>query len=52
IAEASPIDTIWGIGLAADDPGIENPSNWKGENLLGYALMEVRDRLQKLAGEN
>jgi ribA/ribD-fused uncharacterized protein len=45
IAEASPMDTIWGIGLAADDPDAANPLKWKGENLLGYALMEVRDLL-------
>ena len=46
IAEASPVDSIWGIGLAADDPCIHDPQKWKGENLLGYALMEVRDRLK------
>jgi ribA/ribD-fused uncharacterized protein len=46
IVEASPVDPIWGIGMAADDPGIENPLKWKGENLLGYALMEVRDKLK------
>lgn len=45
IVEASPMDAIWGIGLAADHPDAENPSKWKGENLLGYALMEVRDLL-------
>jgi ribA/ribD-fused uncharacterized protein len=47
LVEASPVDTIWGIGMAADHPNIENPSLWKGENLLGFALMEVRDRLLK-----
>lgn len=45
LVEASPVDAIWGIGLAADHPTIDNPLNWRGENLLGYALMEVRDRL-------
>ena len=47
LVEASPVDRIWGIGMAADHPAIENPSAWKGENLLGYALMEVRDELIK-----
>ncbi|GGH62141.1 hypothetical protein HNQ91_001208 [Filimonas zeae] len=47
LVEASPVDAIWGIGLAADKPGIENPHTWKGENLLGYALMEVRDLLKE-----
>lgn len=45
IVEASPVDSIWGIGLAAEDPDAGNPAKWKGENLLGYALMEVRDLL-------
>jgi ribA/ribD-fused uncharacterized protein len=47
LVEASPMDAIWGIRLSADKPGIENPHTWKGENLLGYALMEVRDYLKE-----
>ena len=43
LVEASPHDQIWGIGLSADTPNVENPNNWKGLNLLGFALMEVRD---------
>jgi ribA/ribD-fused uncharacterized protein len=46
LVEASPLDTIWGIGMAADHPEINDPSSWRGENLLGYALMEVRDKLK------
>jgi ribA/ribD-fused uncharacterized protein len=45
IAEASPVDKIWGIGLAHDDKRAHNPLEWQGENLLGFALMEVRDAL-------
>lgn len=45
LVEASPVDKIWGIGLAVDDEGIENPFKWKGLNLLGYALMVVREKL-------
>jgi ribA/ribD-fused uncharacterized protein len=45
LVEASPDDRIWGIGLAADNPNIENPHLWQGTNLLGFALMEVRSRL-------
>jgi ribA/ribD-fused uncharacterized protein len=45
LVEASPHDPIWGIGLAQDDPASENPNDWKGLNLLGFALMEVRDQL-------
>lgn len=46
LVEASPVDTIWGIGLAADYDAVHNPLLWKGENLLGFALMEVRDQLR------
>lgn len=47
LTEASPYDRIWGIRLAADDPLAMDPKKWKGENLLGFALMETRDHLRK-----
>lgn len=43
IVEASPVDNIWGIGLAQDNADANNPNLWKGLNLLGFALMQVRD---------
>lgn len=46
LVEASPRDTIWGIGMAASHPDVEHVDAWRGENLLGFALMEVRDRLR------
>lgn len=46
LVEASPVDRIWGIGLAADDPKAMNPYTWRGLNLLGFALMYVRDLLR------
>ncbi len=46
LVEASPVDKIWGIGLATDNTSIENPNLWKGLNLLGYALMKVRDNFK------
>lgn len=45
IVEASPYDRIWGIGMTQDNPKATDPNSWKGENLLGFALMEVRDIL-------
>ena len=45
LVEASPVDAIWGIGMAADDPRAADPLRWEGLNLLGFALMAVRDRL-------
>ena len=47
IAEASPVDCIWGIGMSVRDDGLLNQENWRGENLLGKALMEVRSQLLK-----
>jgi ribA/ribD-fused uncharacterized protein len=49
LVEASPVDRIWGIGLAADDERAVNPEQWRGLNLLGFALMEVRQKLQDSA---
>jgi ribA/ribD-fused uncharacterized protein len=49
LVEASPVDAIWGIGLAADDPRAADPAAWEGLNLLGFALMEVRSRLHRNA---
>jgi len=46
LVEASPVDKIWGIGMAQDNEHIENPYKWKGPNLLGFALMEVRNALR------
>ena len=47
LVEASPVDRIWGVGLAADDDRITDPHAWRGLNLLGFALMTVRDELAK-----
>lgn len=45
LVEASPYDHIWGVGMAENEPDIQNPHAWRGENNLGFALMEVRDAL-------
>lgn len=45
LAECAVKDQIWGIGLSMKDPDRLDRIRWKGQNLLGYALMMVRDRL-------
>jgi len=49
LAEASPHDKIWGIGLSPTDPNVQKPSQWKGKNILGEVLMKVRDELREKA---
>lgn len=46
IVEASPFDTVWGIGLGVDSYDILDENKWKGKNLLGICLMQARDILK------
>lgn len=48
LVEASPYDKIWGIGMDKNNIYAINPLQWNGENLLGFALMEVRYKLMKV----
>lgn len=43
--EGSPYDRIWGIGIHYKDAS-DDESTWKGENLLGRVLNEVREKLR------
>jgi len=45
LVEASPVDRVWGIGLAAGDERAGDPYLWQGLNLLGFALMRAREEL-------
>ena len=45
--EASPYDTLWGIGLNMYHPNIYIPSKWRGQNLLGICLDDVRKKLSE-----
>lgn len=44
--EASPIDRIWGIGLAQEDVGSNHKSTWRGQNRLGQVITDVRDDIR------
>ena len=46
LVEASPYDKVWGIGMGEEHPDVTDESKWQGENLLGKALMKVRDKLK------
>lgn len=45
LAECAVRDKIWGIGLSMKDPDRFEIEKWNGQNLLGYSLMMVRERL-------
>ena len=45
LVEASPTDQVWGSGLAADDERAADPAQWRGRNLLGFALMQAREQV-------
>ena len=45
LTECAVRDRIWGIGLSMKDPDRFEIDKWKGQKLLGYALMMVREQL-------
>ena len=49
LAEAAPKDRVWGIGLSQSDLRVQTPAQWQGANVLGWALMQVRDELRAAA---
>lgn len=48
LVEASPRDSIWGIRMGKTNEQAYDPMKWKGQNLLGFALMEVRDEIRRV----
>lgn len=50
LVEASPYDQIWGIGMSETEAANSDISMWRGSNLLGFALMTVRDEIARVYG--
>ena len=46
LVEAAPGDDVWGVGMGIEDENILDPNQWRGRNILGYALMRVRRLLR------
>lgn len=46
LVEASPSDCVWGIRLGREHADAQNPLRWRGQNLLGFALMRARGILR------
>lgn len=46
LAEANMFDKKYGVGLSGNDPKINDPACWKGYNMMGNMLMEVRSEFQ------
>lgn len=51
LAECAPRDKIWGIGMGVSNPAVQHPGQWRGQNILGSILMDVRRRLRDDLGK-
>ncbi len=51
LVECAYHDVIWACGIRLNENERFDASNWRGTNILGFALMEVRDILKKQSGE-
>jgi hypothetical protein len=50
LVEASPIDRIWGIGQGILTEEALDPSKWRGQNLMGKVLMDIREEFSRFNG--
>ena len=46
LVECSSTDKIWAISLTIDNVDSKDITKWKGQNILGFSLMKVRDKLR------
>lgn len=47
LAEANANDCVWGVGLPMDAASLNDPREWRGSNVLGWALMSCRGVMQR-----
>lgn len=47
LVECAGSDKVWACGVRLNDEKRFDASNWKGDNILGFALMEVREKLKQ-----
>ena len=47
LVECAYKDTVWACGIRLNETERFNISKWRGQNLLGFTLMEVRDSIRK-----
>jgi len=52
LVEGSRSDVYWGVGVTFDDPQIQDPANWRGENKFGQLLMALRTELMTSGGQD
>jgi len=45
LVEGAGYDRVWGAGLSTTHADIQDPTKWRGQNLLGKLLMELREEL-------
>ena len=48
LVECAHSDTIWACGIRLNEDERFDASEWRGQNILGFALMEVRSMLRKV----
>lgn len=48
LVEANPANKIWGVGLAWDNPDINDPTKWRGQNIFGQILTQLRDQFMTM----
>lgn len=46
--ECAKSDTVWAVGLRTNDPDVDEPEHWNGQNILGFTLQAVREDIKRI----